>query len=174
MPRPGQTKENLFYASLRISGIHFKIFSSHKGIRKIYMNKKDGIVRPALLTKLYHDDPLMFNVFDELTEYFDHRRKKFSVPLDIKGTEFEKKVWGELKKIPYGKTVSYKFIAQKTANLKTLRAVGRIIGLNPIPIIIPCHRVINYNGSIGGYGWGIIIKQKLLELEGSLSLELFD
>jgi methylated-DNA-[protein]-cysteine S-methyltransferase len=116
----------------------------------------------------------MFNVFNEIIEYFEGKRKKFSVPLDINGTDFEKKIWGELKKIPYGKTVSYKYIAQKAGNIKALRAVGRIIGLNPLPVIIPCHRVINFNGNIGGYGCGIKIKRKLLELEGSLSLELFD
>jgi len=171
---PGrQIKENLFYASLKISGIHFKIFSSHKGIRKIFMNKKEGILKSGFITKLYHDDPLMFGVFNELTEYFEGRRKKFAVPLDITCTEFEKKIWGELKKIPYGKMVSYKYIAQKAGAVKSFRAVGRIIGLNPVPVIIPCHRVINYNGSIGGYGCGIKIKQKLLELEGSLSLELW-
>jgi methylated-DNA-[protein]-cysteine S-methyltransferase len=174
MPYQRQIKENLFYASLKIAGIHFKIFSSHKGVKKIFMNKKDGMIKSGIVTKLYHDDPLMFNIFNELTEYFEHKRKKFTVPLDITGTEFEKKVWGELKKIPYGKTVSYKLIAQKAGNIKAFRAVGRIIGLNPVPIIIPCHRVINYNGNIGGYGCGIKIKQKILEHEGSLSMELFE
>lgn len=174
MPGYGQTKENLFYTSLKISGIHFKVFSSHKGIRKIFMNKKEGMLKSCFLTKLYHDDPLMFNVFDELVEYFDGRRKKFTVPLDIIATDFEKRIWSELKKIPYGKTVSYKYIAQKAGHTKAFRAAGRIIGLNPVPVIIPCHRVINYNGRIGGYGFGIKIKQKLLELEGSLSLELFE
>jgi methylated-DNA-[protein]-cysteine S-methyltransferase len=168
-----KNSENLFYSLAKISGIHFKVFTSKKGIRKIFMNNRDGKIKRANLTKLNHDDPYMFNVFGELTEYFNGERKKFTVPLDINGTEFEKKAWQELRKIPYGKTASYKEIAEKLGNVKAVRAVGRVIGFNPVPIIIPCHRVINFNGNLGGYGCGIEVKEKLLELEGSLSLELW-
>lgn len=169
-----KSSENLFFSSAVISGIHFKIFSTQKGIRSIYLNKKNALNNVKGLTQLRNEDPLMYNVFSELTEYFDLKRKKFSVPLDEKGTDFQKKIWKELRKVPFGKTVSYKDIAFRIGNLEAIRAVGQAMGANPIPIITPCHRVINSNGKIGGYSAGLKIKEKLLELEGWISLELFN
>ena len=169
-----KSHENLFFSSAVISGIHFKIFSTQKGIRSIYLNKKNALNNVKGLTQLRNDDPLMYNVFSELSEYFDLKRKKFSVPLDEIGTEFQKQIWKELRKVPYGKTVSYKDIAIRIDNLEAIRAVGQAMGANPIPIITPCHRVINSNGHLGGYSAGLKIKEKLLELEGWISLELFN
>jgi len=166
-------KENLFYTTQKIAGINFKVFSSPKGIRKITINNNSDTIKTANLTKLRADDPYMFNVFNQLEEYFKGERKKFNVPLDFKGTEFQKKVWNELNKIPYGKTVSYKKVAEKVGNKKALRAVGQANSKNPVCIIIPCHRVINSNGKLGGYSAGLLVKEKLLELEGNISLELF-
>lgn len=137
------------------------------------MNDKDATIKTASLTKLQTDDPYMFSVFDELKEYFTGERKKFSVPLDVLGTEFQRKVWNELLRIPYGKLKTYKEIAVKLGNEHAYRAIGRVNSTNPAPIIIPCHRVIASNGELGGYMGGISLKEKLLELEGSLSLELF-
>ena len=165
--------ESLYYASMTISGIKFDIFSTRKGIRKIFLNKKASQINSQEATKLYADDPFMFSVFTQLKEYFSLKRKKFYVPLDIKGTEFQMKVWNELKKIPYGKTASYKDIAVAIGNAKAVRAIGRANGKNPVPVIIPCHRVIEHTGRLGGYSGGEGIKEKLLELEGSLSMELF-
>lgn len=101
----------------------------------------------------------------QLREYFCGKRRIFNLPIEFKGTEFQKKVWRELCKIPYGKTVSYQEIAQKIGKKKAVRAVGTAIGKNPIAIIVPCHRVISANGKIGGYAYGIDKKQKLLDLE---------
>lgn len=168
-----ENPENLYYASKIISGIHFKIISSHKGIKYIFLNEKEVKNYPSTLTKLQYDDPYMFSAFAQLEEYFNLKREKFYIPLDINGTEFQKKIWNELQKIPYGKTVSYLSIAKKIGNEKSIRAVGKANGANPVPIVIPCHRVISANGKIGGYSAGVSIKRKLLELEGSLSLELF-
>jgi methylated-DNA-[protein]-cysteine S-methyltransferase len=167
-------KENLFYASQKIAGINFKIFTSSKGIRKIFLNNNSGTIKIANLTRLRSDDPYMFNIFDQLKEYLDGERKKFNVPADIRGTEFQKKVWYELSKIPFGKTTSYKAVAAKLGNKNALRAVGKAASQNPVCIVIPCHRMINSNGKPGGYSAGLMIKEKLLELEGSLSLELFE
>ena len=165
--------ENLYYASVTISGIKFDIFSTRKGIKKILLNKRSSQINSQEATKLYADDPFMFNIFTQLKEYFSNKRKKFYVPLDIEGTKFQMKVWNELKKIPYGKTASYKDIAIAIGNVKAVRAIGRANGKNPVPIIIPCHRVIEHSGKLGGYSGGTGIKEKLLELEGSLSMELF-
>lgn len=101
----------------------------------------------------------------QLEEYFDGRRKEFEIPLKLIGTEFQKKVWNELLKIPYGETVSYKDIAIKIGNSKACRAVGMANHNNPILIIVPCHRVINENKKLGGYALGLELKRRLLELE---------
>lgn len=102
----------------------------------------------------------------ELAEYFEGRRKQFEVPLDIQGTDFQKRVWRELRKIPYGKTMSYKEIAIKVGT-KGMRAVGTANGRNPLSLIIPCHRVIATGGGLGGYAGGLKTKQYLLDLERS-------
>ncbi len=101
----------------------------------------------------------------ELHEYFDRKRKKFSVPLDVRGTDFEIKVWKQLSKIRYGELTSYSRIAKDIDNPKAVRAVGGANGSNHIAIIIPCHRVIGGNGSLTGYGGGIDKKTFLLALE---------
>ncbi len=165
--------DSLYFAASEIAGIHFKIFASHKGIRQIFMNKKDGTVEAENLITLHEDDPFMFNVFEELEQYFKCDRKSFSVPLDLHGTVFQKRVWHELLKIPFGKIITYLALAKQLGDEKLTRAVGTANGANPVPIIVPCHRVINTGGSLGGYSAGLNIKRKLLELEGALSLELF-
>lgn len=165
--------EKIFYASSKISGINFNILSSEKGIKSIQMNRKENSDEMKSATKLRTDDPYMYGIFGQLEEYFERKRKKFDVPFDISGTDFQMQVWNELEKIPYGVTISYKQLAKALGSLKLVRAVGRANGANPVPIVIPCHRVINSNGDLGGYSGGAGIKEKLLELEGSLSLELF-
>jgi AraC family transcriptional regulator of adaptative response/methylated-DNA-[protein]-cysteine methyltransferase len=101
----------------------------------------------------------------EITEYFDGKRKNFTVPLDAPGTEFQKSVWEELKKIPYGKTISYKTQATRLKNPKGVRAVANANGHNRISIIIPCHRVIGEDGTLTGYGGGLWRKKWLLDFE---------
>jgi methylated-DNA-[protein]-cysteine S-methyltransferase len=103
---------------------------------------------------------------DELLEYFNGKKVKFSFPIYLTGTEFQKKVWHELTQIPFGQTISYGELAKKIANPKAFRAVGSANGKNPLPIVIPCHRVINANGELGGYSGGIDIKKFLLKIEG--------
>ena len=105
-------------------------------------------------------------VIRELEEYFAGERKEFSVPLHLKGTEFHQRVWRALCEIPFGKTASYKEIAERIGNPKAIRAVGQANHRNPIPIIIPCHRVIGANGHLTGYGGGMEMKEKLLVHEG--------
>ncbi len=102
----------------------------------------------------------------ELREYFSGDRREFTVPLDLRGTEFEKSVWNALLKIPYGQTKSYGQIAIELGKPKAVRAVGRANGANNIPILIPCHRVISASGTLHGYTGGLWRKQKLLAVEG--------
>ncbi len=102
----------------------------------------------------------------QLTEYFAGKRKVFDLPLELKGTEFQKKVWQALREIPYGTTCSYGEIAAKIGNPKASRAVGGANNKNPIAIVVPCHRVIGANGSLVGYASGLRTKEALLKLEG--------
>ncbi|GJQ20861.1 MAG: hypothetical protein HBSIN02_12160 [Bacteroidia bacterium] len=111
----------------------------------------------------------------ELGEYFSGKRTRFTVPLVFPGSKFEQRVWKALLTIPPGKTVSYQDIAKKIGSPQSVRAVGRANGMNRIAILIPCHRVINKDGSLGGYGGGVWRKKRLLELEGSkLPVGLFE
>ncbi|HYN14664.1 MAG TPA: methylated-DNA--[protein]-cysteine S-methyltransferase [Terriglobales bacterium] len=108
----------------------------------------------------------------QLEEYFAGKRRAFDVPLDLRGTAFQKRCWQELLKIPYGETRSYADIARAIGNPLAVRAVGLANGQNPIAIVVPCHRVIGSDGSLTGYGGGLEVKRRLLELEGALSLSL--
>lgn len=101
----------------------------------------------------------------QLQEYFAGKREDFDLPLAPRGTPFQQKVWKQLCRIPYGETISYGELARSIGNLNASRAVGLANGSNPIPIIIPCHRVIGSNGKLTGYGGGLPIKEKLLALE---------
>jgi methylated-DNA-[protein]-cysteine S-methyltransferase len=102
----------------------------------------------------------------ELEEYFRGELKEFKCPLDLRGTEFQKRCWEALRKIPYGKLCSYADIAREVGSPRGFRAVGQANHNNPVPIIVPCHRVIGSNGTLTGYGGGLSVKEKLLELEG--------
>jgi methylated-DNA-[protein]-cysteine S-methyltransferase len=105
-------------------------------------------------------------VFRQLDEYFAGRRRIFDLPLALHGTPFQQKVWKQLQQIPYGTTISYAQLAQSIEHPKACRAVGSANGKNPVAIIVPCHRVINNDGKLGGYAYGLEMKRRLLDLEG--------
>ena len=109
------------------------------------------------------------NARQQLTEYFDGERKEFDLPLSLAGTEFQLRVLDELQRIPYGETTSYGDIAARIGKPKAMRAVGAANGRNPIPIIVPCHRVIGRSGDLTGFGGGLDAKQALLQLEAEHS-----
>jgi methylated-DNA-[protein]-cysteine S-methyltransferase len=104
-------------------------------------------------------------VIRQLQAYFRGELKEFDLPLAMEGTEFQLRVWNKLREIPYGETISYAQLAGRIGNPKAVRAVGLANGSNPIPIIVPCHRVIGSDGSLTGFGGGLTTKRKLLELE---------
>lgn len=111
------------------------------------------------------ETPLLEEAFRQLHEYLAGKRREFTLPLDAQGTEFRRRVWRELRNIPYGETVSYQTVAERIGNPKAARAVGAANGRNPIPIFIPCHRVIGASGNLVGFGGGLELKEKLLNLE---------
>jgi methylated-DNA-[protein]-cysteine S-methyltransferase len=107
----------------------------------------------------------------QLEEYFAGERTEFDLPLDLEGTAFQKEVWSTLGEIPYGKTISYAELASMVGRPTAYRAVGQANGANPIPIILPCHRVLASGGRIGGYGGGLDMKRQLLALEGITGID---
>jgi O-6-methylguanine DNA methyltransferase len=108
----------------------------------------------------------------QLRAYFAGQLRRFDLPLDMQGTPFQLRVWRELERIPYGETRSYSQIAAAIGAPRAVRAVGAANGANPIPIVVPCHRVIGASGKLVGYGGGLPLKQRLLELEGARALPL--
>lgn len=117
---------------------------------------------------LQRETPVLLQARRELLEYFDGQRKAFDVPTDAKGTAFQKCVWAELSRIPFGVTRSYLDIATRLGKPSATRAVGAANGRNPVSIIVPCHRVIGADGSLTGFGGGMDAKRFLLTLEGAL------
>ena len=123
--------------------------------------------RAAPVQSPWKEDNAPFaEVIRQLQAYFSGELKHFDLPLAPEGTEFQLRVWNSLRTIPYGETISYAQLAQKIGNPQAVRAVGLANGSNPIPIIVPCHRVIGSDGSLTGFGGGLANKQKLLALEG--------
>jgi len=110
----------------------------------------------------------------QLRAYFDGSLRRFDLPLALEGSEFERQVWRALREIPYGCTVSYGQLAQRIGRPTASRAVGLANGRNPIPIVIPCHRVIGSTGALTGYGGGLEVKRWLLAREGALAVRLWD
>ena len=111
--------------------------------------------------------PLLRDACRQIEEYFNGVRRDFDVPIDLHGTDFQRSVWCALRTIPYGATASYRDVAVMVRNPLAARAVGNANNKNPVALIVPCHRVINADGSLGGYGGGEHIKQYLLDFEAS-------
>lgn len=109
--------------------------------------------------------PLLRKAAEEIGDYFAGSRRKFTLPLAPEGTPFQQKVWEALRTIPYGETRTYKQIAIQIGHNQSFRAVGMASNRNPIAIVVPCHRVIGYDGKLTGYAGGLDIKEQLLELE---------
>lgn len=112
--------------------------------------------------------PPLDKLRQQLSEYFEGKRKTFDVPLDLRGTAFQLAVWRALSEIPFGETRSYGDIARVIGRPKAFRAVGAANGANPIPLVVPCHRVVASDGTIGGYGGGLEVKKRLLAFEKSV------
>ncbi len=143
----------------------------------LYIHVSDGIlvglfwkpnksVTVKSLNQGNKDHKLIQNVVTQLDQYFKGQRKEFKIKLNPQGTEFQKKVWHEISQIPFGRTVTYAHIAHKIKS-KAIRAIGTAIGKNPMSIVVPCHRVIRSDGSLGGYNGGLKAKTKLLSIEFS-------
>ncbi len=156
----------------KIGTIH--IASTKSGVCKISIPAQTKKEFSAWLQKRYADAEFIETstknrqIIDELNRYFDRRLVKFHSRLDPIGTEFQRRVWLELKKIRYGKTISYKELAKRIGVQRGFQAVGKANGSNPLPIVVPCHRVVGSNSRLIGYAAGLKTKEFLLRLEGAL------
>ncbi|MCR6106026.1 methylated-DNA--[protein]-cysteine S-methyltransferase [Salipaludibacillus agaradhaerens] len=147
-------------------GICFVEFGSLQTTRPIFITR---LKRHHIVAEVREDSgPLIETAEKQISDYFTGVRKRFDLPLDLFGTAFQKLVWHEVEKIPYGSTASYKQIAINIGAPRAVRAIGGANNKNPIPIIIPCHRVIGSNGAMVGYGGGLDKKEALLKHEGAL------
>jgi len=143
----------------RLKGINLVIAEDTEAIAGVFFGTK------PLVGFVKAETPLIKKAAAHIEEYLSGKRKRFSLPLVMHGTEFQRAVWRALQDIPYGETRSYKEIAAAIGRPKAVRAVGMANHRNPISIIIPCHRVIGHDGSLVGYGGGLPLKRRLLELE---------
>ena len=143
------------------------IVASERALRGVFWKDQNIVTETAGSLEA----KMLDRIQTQIGEYLAGQRREFDLPIEVEGTEFQKRVWERLTKIPYGQTKSYKDIAGELNDIKACRAVGTANGRNPISLIVPCHRVIASNGTLGGYAGGLTIKEKLLALEktGSLS-----
>lgn len=157
---------SLFYKFMNSPVGKLKLVASDKGLVAIlWQNERPNRVPLAELVE-DADHPILTKAEQQLNEYFAGKRKTFKLPLDMRGTPFQKNVWEALLVIPSGQTKSYGELAKQLGNPSASRAVGAAIGRNPISIVVPCHRVIGSSGKLTGFAGGLETKARLLGLEG--------
>ena len=143
-----------------------RLVGSGRGLAAVLWEHDDTLPEQFGEVSAEPGHPVLLQAQQELEEYFQGSRKRFTVKLDFAGTEFQNRVWNALRTIPFGETRSYGEIADQIGSSKAVRAVGAANGRNPIPIIVPCHRVIGADGTLTGFAGGLEIKARLLALEG--------
>jgi methylated-DNA-[protein]-cysteine S-methyltransferase len=151
-----------FYTAFASPLGELTLTSDGPSLTGLYMRLRDG--RDPRGTARLDDGPFR-EVRSQLEAYFEGELSEFDVPLSLTGTPFQRRVWEELRRIPYGTTISYGELARRVGNPAASRAVGSANGKNPISIIVPCHRVIASGGGLGGFGGGLDRKEWLLSLE---------
>jgi len=160
--------EKIFYSFMETQFGTLLLASTEKGMKRIMLsgsNQLNQLRQEFGKNQLRENKNFNENAAGQLRQYFQGKRKQFNLPLDLEGTDFQKQVLWAVQEVLYGTTQSYKEIAQKIGNPRAVRAVGNANRTNPLPIIIPCHRIIGSDGSMTGYGGGIDLKRKLLEFE---------
>ena len=150
-----------------VDGLTVRLVTSDSGLHAI-----DFDLSLPVDDSRYGIHPIATEAVRQLRAYFGGRLRRFDIPLDLRGTDFQLRVWRELERIPYGETRSYLQIADAIGAPRAVRAVGAANGANPIPIVVPCHRVIGSSGKLVGYGGGLPLKKRLLQLEGAVALTL--
>ncbi|ACS79019.1 methylated-DNA--[protein]-cysteine S-methyltransferase [Maridesulfovibrio salexigens] len=154
-----------FYTRFMTPLCEIILAGSEDGLSHLHMQTGEGRRVFEINPGWIRDDDFFSDIKGQIEEYLSGNRSKFNVKLDPQGTDFQKRVWSELCRIPCGETRSYKEIAIALGNENASRAVGTANGKNPVPLIIPCHRVIAADGSLAGFAHGTKIKQQLLDIE---------
>jgi len=163
--------ETLYYSRIETPAGRLLLAAGEHGLRSIHFGAE---LPRRKKSELWIESPQILRPYaEQLNAYFRGELREFTCKLDLEGTEFQKKCWNALLRIPYGKTCSYAEIARQIGSPRSFRAVGQANHHNPIPIIVPCHRVITSGGTLGGYGGGLAVKEMLLQLEqnGALKYE---
>ena len=148
------------------------VAASSSGICRICFPSESESDRAHWFDRYFSMAPLegvegaLAEAMEQLLRYFQGREETFDLPLDLRGTPFQIRVWRQLLEIPYGTTLSYGEVARAIGNPRASQAVGSAVGKNPVPIVVPCHRVLGHDGSLVGFGGGLPTKEKLLKLEG--------
>ena len=145
----------------------FRCISMDCVVGTLYLCETDGLITNVTKKTMpvTQSSEVLEKCKRQLMEYFNHQRKQFDVPMSLNGTDFQKAVWSAMLKIEYGTCVSYKKLAEMAGYPNAVRAAGTACGLNPIAIVIPCHRIIKADGNSGNYAWGSEMKQFLIDLE---------
>ena len=155
----------MYFTTMTSPFCELTLIANDIGLSAIHLNTEKKNLKSTVLTSLSRNDDFFKDYCKQLNEYFEGNRKQFNLSLDIQGTDFQKRVWKALMAIPFGELRSYKQIAAAVGNSNASRAVGMANNKNPLPIVIPCHRVIGSNGSLTGFASGIELKQKLIQFE---------
>lgn len=159
-------KKKLYFCKIDSIIGSIYIVKSEIGLRRVELFEEEWIKFKEKNNNLIENVDMCNDIIKQLSEYFNGKRKNFDLKLDVDGTEFRKKVWKELNNIPYGEIKSYSYVANKIGNSKAVRAIGQANKANPIPIIIPCHRVAGKSGKLLGYaGSHTDIQEKLIKFE---------
>ena len=155
----------MFYTRFETDICPIILLGDEEGIVKLHMDVGENFRQLRLEENMIKNDKFFEEAKKQIIEYMSGERHTFYLKLNPQGTEFQKNIWNALCEIPYGETCSYKDIALAVGNDKAYRAVGMANNKNPIPLIIPCHRVVGSNGKLTGYAFGCSIKKRIIELE---------
>lgn len=157
----------LYYTTFKTIFCNIILVGDSDGICKLHLDTGEGKRQFCISDQWQLDDVMFTEAREQIEAYCRGELKQFTIPLKLEGTEFQKKVWRALCEIPMGETRTYGELAEYIGNKKASRAVGNANSKNPIPLLVPCHRVIGANGKLTGFAHGLAIKQKLLEFEES-------
>lgn len=155
----------MYYSSFETDICRLTLVGDEQGLKRIHLKNQSSDKVLKIEASWIENDDFFSQAREQLLAYFKGELKTFSLKLNPDGSEYQKRVWKALQTIPYGQTRSYKEIAIMTGNEKASRAVGMANGKNPLPIVIPCHRVIGSNGKLTGFAFGIKLKKDIINLE---------
>jgi len=161
----------MYYTKFETRFCEIILAGNKEGLSHLHLNTGEGKRRFEISGKWVFNHDFFTDTINQINEYFNGKRTKFNVTVNPRGTVFQKRVWLELSKIAHGELCTYKDIAKAIGNENAARAVGMANSKNPIPLIVPCHRVIGANGKLTGFAHGVAIKEELIQFEQSAATD---